>query len=816
MDLSQGLSPDAADYLGELSKRPGARAPATFSEIWNAEWTRTGLDTIGGVGRPLQEAYRGLSDALEREGGAPVDELARAANVNMGAAATFDQRVALLGAIADSLPEETRKRLEPLRDVRKRASDEAQRIEREASDVAGRTYGLSGVATSFLAGVARQTVDPVNIAAMVATAPLGGTGGFLKVVGREALANAGAQAVVEPYVEATRAELGLEAGFGRAAANVAEAAAGGAALSALFRGAGAAVRAVRRPGASARGPELADWSSGDRTFTGYLDSEDAAGLQRGETYADRGPSFADLATLRAEGEFDIARAATAAPTRESPRPLPPEIQFERTPTGYFEADDIRAFDRGRRVEDVRPLGADADVYGGSFSIGDGAAARPTRTKSPAREIPPSDVRLSPLDAEDFAALDRGSPVDQPLSLGDAGGRGFDLDLSAITKAFDAAAPEDLAAAARLAERDRFVTHAIAGETPQATAANAAVLEQTAKAMEQGAPVTGGRAAPVRKAPKYGPASRPAEKYSLFEFLVSRGGLNPDQPAMAQGWLQKILDGNPNVPFFGKLMREGGLTLDRAWEAAVEAGYINDAGYRAGTENQTSLNTLLDLIDQERRGTKVYREGHGPEASKADIARAKDELDNFRGKAAAEFDARMKELEIGKPAKDLRERALQIMERESVTDPLAAYEKALLERDERSEAIRRASQAEHIDVPGWDVPDEAGRSPAAGEAPARGSSAGSGDAGSGGGARPGGEGDRGPGGEGVGKLGDPALAADAERALSARGGDFEVTLQNPDGTTRKVSAREALAEADADAKAAQELVNCVGGKAEAAE
>jgi hypothetical protein len=52
---------DSADYLTELGRRPAARPPATIGEIWNAEWTRSGLDTISGIGRPFTESYDELA-----------------------------------------------------------------------------------------------------------------------------------------------------------------------------------------------------------------------------------------------------------------------------------------------------------------------------------------------------------------------------------------------------------------------------------------------------------------------------------------------------------------------------------------------------------------------------------------------------------------------------------------------------------------------------------------------------------------------------------------------------------------------------------
>jgi hypothetical protein len=52
-----------------------------------------------------------------------------------------------------------------------------------------------------------------------------------------------------------------------------------------------------------------------------------------------------------------------------------------------------------------------------------------------------------------------------------------------------------------------------------------------------------------------------------------------------------------------------MTLDQAREAAIEAGYLRDNGADAGRESTTDVRTLLDAIDRELRGQKVYREGH---------------------------------------------------------------------------------------------------------------------------------------------------------------------------------------------------------------
>lgn len=241
---------DEKGFLDELARRPAARAPATFGEIWDSEWKRGGLDTIFGLGQPMRDAQADLTTAIERAAGKPIADVAREANVQPAPGA-LELDPDQLGQLVDRLPEDKRKAIDPLKDVRLNAAKKAQKIEADADDVASATYGLSGVGTSFLAGMARQAVDPVNVGAMVLTAPFGGSGSILTRIAIEGAANAASQALVEPIIEPARAELGLEAGWGRAAGNVAEAFAGGVALSGLFHGAAYGLRRIRgeRPAA---------------------------------------------------------------------------------------------------------------------------------------------------------------------------------------------------------------------------------------------------------------------------------------------------------------------------------------------------------------------------------------------------------------------------------------------------------------------------------------------------------------------------------------------------------------------------------------
>ncbi len=235
------------DRQRQIDRNGAARAPATWGEAWEAQWTSSGLDTLFGVGKPFNDAYGELTERLGAITGKAADQHFADAGVvpqMLGA----DGRIEALGRIVDALPDPQQKLLADYKDVRGRARQKAAEIEREAADVAGASYGLGANASAFLAGVARQVVDPFNLA----TIPIGPArvaGGGLKATGlflaKEAATGAAVQAVQEPFINVGRQELGLETSSFE---NIMEAGLGQAALSGLFLAAGAALRRLRAEG----------------------------------------------------------------------------------------------------------------------------------------------------------------------------------------------------------------------------------------------------------------------------------------------------------------------------------------------------------------------------------------------------------------------------------------------------------------------------------------------------------------------------------------------------------------------------------------
>jgi len=292
---------DAAftDRNSEILARPAAANPASFGEIFRAEWQAAGLDTMSGVGKPWQEAADELESTFRTLTGESVFDAATRKGVKLPGS-SFEGRAEAVRQLAGDLDLDQRRVLEPLFDLRGRARSKAAAIEKQAQDVEDRTYGLSGHAVAFLAGVARQSVDPVNLA----TLPLGAARGasILRMLATEGGIGLATQAAQEPFIQAGRAELGLEAGFGQAVSNSLEAGLGAAGFAGLLRGAGFLARRAFAPDAAIE-PAAAARVAGTDATGGDL----AAAAARAGEPAPRAPEVPGPGLLEVRTEaFDPA------------------------------------------------------------------------------------------------------------------------------------------------------------------------------------------------------------------------------------------------------------------------------------------------------------------------------------------------------------------------------------------------------------------------------------------------------------------------------------------------------------------------------
>jgi hypothetical protein len=171
--------------------------------------------------------------------------------------------------------------------------------------------------------------------------------------------------------------------------------------------------------------------------------------------------------------------------------------------------------------------------------------------------------------------------------------------------------------------------------------------------------------------------------SLLQFLASRGGLRNDDPLIGDV-RAAIGSANHLVPGIGPLIRnpkEGSsakgrsgagdpMTLDQAREAAAEAGYIVGDG--------STLRTLLDAVDGELRGNKIYPGGAGTVVDAARVERASDEEIAARESAAADLDRALAEAGYRDGDMTPAERAatIDLMLRDGLLHPLDAYDRVL--------------------------------------------------------------------------------------------------------------------------------------------
>lgn len=299
----------------QAARGPQAANPATLGEIWRAGWDSAGLDTFFGLAEPWQQAQGELRSAIEGAAGLSAAELAKAQGRTLKAldwsGSSPQEQARELAELSAGLPPEQQEKIKPFLDVPARARQLAAERERQAADVADRTYGLAGHAVGFLAGVTRAAVDPINLVTMPIGGPLRGP--VLGMLAREAALGAAVQGVQEPFVQAGRAELGLEAGLTRAVGNVLEAGIGNAGLAGLFRGAGWLLRraATATDAPAARASDAAAMAPQESRLN-------AATAEARPVAADIGPAELppalreDLSALRGLGPDDLDAAARLA------------------------------------------------------------------------------------------------------------------------------------------------------------------------------------------------------------------------------------------------------------------------------------------------------------------------------------------------------------------------------------------------------------------------------------------------------------------------------------------------------------------------
>jgi hypothetical protein len=202
-----------------------------------------------------------------------------------------------------------------------------------------------------------------------------------------------------------------------------------------------------------------------------------------------------------------------------------------------------------------------------------------------------------------------------------------------------------------------------------------------------------------------PGQAPKRPQTLFDFLASSGGIKEDA-----GELKSLGVSRKFVPGRGALVRKSGMALDKAREAAAQAGYF-DHLYGSADEAtaKSTVRDLLDLVDQEARGTPAYSMAESDRVqSLSDHAAAVERRDDYK-KFVKDLSDTLNENKIGVSVDDaILARATDIMVEEKLS-PLDAFDKAVLEDEARLEAslsergISYSNDPDYADIPFFDEP-----------------------------------------------------------------------------------------------------------------
>jgi hypothetical protein len=173
-------------------------------------------------------------------------------------------------------------------------------------------------------------------------------------------------------------------------------------------------------------------------------------------------------------------------------------------------------------------------------------------------------------------------------------------------------------------------------------------------------------------------SKPTGPLSLQQFIASKGGLRPDPggelKSMGLTSRSRIV-----VPGMGyrNVIRNDGMDLDQAREAAVEMGYLHDPGRSSGGLATTTPNDLLELLRSDLAGQRTFPPSQELTDVDREAARGR-EAEKFR-REEAEDGVRAAVKEHGLLATDEQVREATELALTQGADPLDAIDH-IIERD----------------------------------------------------------------------------------------------------------------------------------------
>lgn len=401
-------------------------------------------------------------------------------------------------------------------------------------------------------------------------------------------------------------------------------------------------------------PGLAKWGA---TIAGGLIGAAADPFQLATAFIGFGPGAAKtiagrLATTAAR-EFAVNAGVEAA--------MQPFVQAHRERMGLEHGID-------QALANIAMSGA----FGASFGLGGQAIVEAFRGGR---------IRLSP---EQRAAVERelaaNSAVDANLRAALQG------DAQAAARVLDPVKSE-------LPPSVRGALDAIADEPPPPREVAAEThADATREAIRASAATEAPRFTPDEKqlvrlvdaiAPDINDAPDPNAPSSLLEFIAAAGGMQDFKGEL------KALDAHKARVKVGRrqlpIVTKDGSPIDRMREAAQEAGYFAER-VEANRQNTVTVGDLLDLVDRELRGEKIYPQGYVPPP--------RYDAERVRASADEMFRDLVNVAGPGLPDQ-VYLRAVELMQSEGL-DIADAAERAILEMPEPDAVGARTGEP----LPGW--------------------------------------------------------------------------------------------------------------------
>jgi len=310
------LESDTREVMNRARRTPVAGLPSTATDAFLAEFERVGLvDTMEGETITNRRAVAERNEAVLSITGRPFDAWVEEIAPQVLTRGTEGRSAAdlmdpIIEEIRRRVPAQERSRILDSGGVEARSREIALEAEARASRIAGLSDSFWTDAAGVAGGMLRTTISPINLA----TLPVGfGGGGLARIMAREAALGFGVEGVQQPDVQARRAELGLESGFGPALENMTMAAGGAAAFS------GGAVllgkawrRAFGRPGDPP--PEI-------DSAMAALDRQELEAASAADSFRDTRSHREDLDAARAS--FDLDRQDRFRPVETASEPAAP-------------------------------------------------------------------------------------------------------------------------------------------------------------------------------------------------------------------------------------------------------------------------------------------------------------------------------------------------------------------------------------------------------------------------------------------------------------------------------------------------------------